>query len=235
MGVRKNLKALLYLASALILSGCMQAVPMGNGDGGNASSQGPGGLSASASAFQATLHPVLITSCNRCHGVNQGPLFAVSDPKASHDSVVNLALANLTFPDQSRLVIKVQGGHQGIPTTLATTLSAQIKAWSDQLKAAPTPTPTPTAMPTVLPTFESISSNILVPKCLNCHGPVNADAGIRYDSHTATRRTVVVGSPATSRLYASCAEGRMPRGLPSLSAGELKAISDWILGGALNN
>jgi mono/diheme cytochrome c family protein len=84
-------------------------------------------------------------------------------------------------------------------------------------------------------TYTSIAANILVPKCVSCHGAVTAQKGVRWDSYAETIKNALAGNVFTSKLYIRTADGTMPAGGPPLSAAELKAINDWISNGALNN
>ncbi len=123
----------------------------------------------------------------------------------------------------------------GAPLTAAE--KDTIKRWIDTaiqpVKGVPSPTPTSVML---MPTFASIQKNILTPKCVFCHGPTIARSGVRYDTYQATLRTVRAGSPNQSSLYTDCARGSMPPNpTPKLNTAELKALSDWIIGGALNN
>lgn len=100
-----------------------------------------------------------------------------------------------------------------------------------------TPTPTPPmggggGGALIEPTFTNVNNTILIPRCVGCHGSAG---GVSYANYTATLRTVSVGSPAASRLYASVNNGSMPRGSNMLSADERKLILDWITLGAKND
>ncbi|MBS1970712.1 MAG: c-type cytochrome [Bdellovibrionales bacterium] len=96
----------------------------------------------------------------------------------------------------------------------------------------PTPTPTPTATATPsMATFTYIYNNILKPKCVNCHGSAG---GYSFANYTSTLKAVVAKNPAASPLYTATNSGKMPTS-GKLSAQEIKAISDWITAGALNN
>jgi len=84
-------------------------------------------------------------------------------------------------------------------------------------------------------TYTWISQNILVPKCLSCHGEAGASANVRYNTYQNTLATAQAGNLAGSKLYTETNNGSMPMGGPRLPANELKAIADWINAGALNN
>jgi mono/diheme cytochrome c family protein len=85
---------------------------------------------------------------------------------------------------------------------------------------------------TVSPTYSSISSVILSQGCTSCHGGAG---GYSFDTYNHTIAAVSGSNPAGSALYTSMANGSMPKGGPTLSAAQLKAVSDWIQAGAQNN
>lgn len=87
------------------------------------------------------------------------------------------------------------------------------------------------------PTFASISSNVLVPKCLSCHNNNSAAGGYNvatYDTATAAA-FVTKGNAAVSVLYTDVNSGSMPFGGAKLPNDQILAIRDWINAGALNN
>jgi hypothetical protein len=87
------------------------------------------------------------------------------------------------------------------------------------------------------PTYSSIHANIIMKACIACHnGPVDvAELDLTtYDSIIA-HQLVVPGDPAHSDLYIQVSTGSMPEGGPALPPDEIKAIHDWIAGGAKNN
>jgi mono/diheme cytochrome c family protein len=84
----------------------------------------------------------------------------------------------------------------------------------------------------VSPTYTSISSEILVPACVGCHGGAG---GYSFNSYANTLASVVKGNPASSPLYTSVKNGVMPKGGPAPSSAEVKAVYDWIADSARNN
>lgn len=114
------------------------------------------------------------------------------------------------------------------------TIADWINAGAKAPTATPTPVPTPTPV-ALAATYKSIGANILVPKCVACHGPNLAEMGIRFDSYAETLKSVDPGMPNSSALYQSTRAGRMPKGGTPLGMLELRAISDWIKAGAFNN
>ena len=234
------------LVLSLIQASCMMAIdPEGKTGASAGEAQIPVGqnpvdpplpgvtTAQSVEIYSKTLHPLVTAQCGRCHGVDQAPLFAVADAGTAHNSLINFGLVSLSNPASSRLVQKVQAGHQGFATALATDLQTQIKAWADQLAAVGGALPAPTVVLTA--TFSSISTLILAPKCASCHGATRASEGIRYDTYSNTLRTVVPRNPAGSELYKSVLNGSMPEMAPPLTPQELQVINKWISDGALNN
>ncbi len=194
---------------------------------------GLAGSADSVGIFSSTLHPLLVANCGSCHGLNQSPKFAVTDPLQAHNTLINSNLVNLSNAAASRLVTKIQGGHNSFSTALATQIQTAIEDWASQLQTVngggiPAPPP-------LEATFSSISQRILEPKCVGCHGPTKAASGKRYDTYAATLGTVHVGVPTDSSLYTECQSGQMPENAPHLSAEELDVIYQWILVGAPNN
>ena len=105
----------------------------------------------------------------------------------------------------------------------------------------PTPTPMPGPNPTPVPpanpaaNFQSISANILNPRCVSCHSSSNARGNVKLDTYANAFKQVRAGAPNSSPLYTASANGSMPVGGAKLTQAELKAISDWITAGAPNN
>lgn len=195
-----------------------------------------GSTAQSIEIFSTTLHPVLTQNCGSCHGSNQFPLFAVTDPTSSHQTLLGSRLVNLTSPSSSRLVTKIQNGHQGKPAALAVQIETEITSWADKLKALGGQAP---ALPVIEPltaTYTSISQNILLPKCASCHSAATPQAGKRYDTYAETIKTVNLANPAESKLYTTTFSGEMPPSpADSLTDEELAVILAWMNAGAPNN
>lgn len=186
-------------------------------------------------SFEETLFPIIQQYCRSCHGSNQSPVFAQNNAAASHDAIIKGQLIDASDVPRSRLVVKVEGGHNGVPFEVADEIRLAIENW---LGAPETDQDDGLDIPSSVlePTFSSISSFILEPKCVSCHGAVNPADGIRYDTYQETIDTVNINTPASSLLYQSCANGSMPPGNNlMLSTEELGAIEQWILDGALDN
>lgn len=217
------------LLAALQLVAC---APKHEGVIPNASS-GLTGSTSSIAIFEATLKPVIQQNCAGCHGISQAPKFAVSDSATSHDLLISTALVDLTAPANSRLVTKIQGGHQSFAVTVATDIQTAITNWSAQLQAATGNVNPGVVVEPLTPTYSSISKLILQNKCATCHTP-GGDSPY-YDTYANTKKSVVANNYLQSKLYTEVQSGSMPRGASDLSAEEQTAIKDWIQAGALNN
>ena len=88
-----------------------------------------------------------------------------------------------------------------------------------------------------LTTYQQIHSQLLVPKCLSCHGSVAPSGGIDFSSYAKLMEsnTVVAYDFERSLLYTVLNNGSMPVGGPSISATALAGIKSWINAGALEN
>lgn len=113
-----------------------------------------------------------------------------------------------------------------------------IGAPGGPVAGGPTPTPPPTPPPgnggLIDPTFTNVNNIILSQRCVGCHTSNNSPGG-GYATYQQTLVTVNVGNPASSPLYQSVLNNRMPKNSAPLDASEKKLILDWITAGARNN
>jgi mono/diheme cytochrome c family protein len=86
------------------------------------------------------------------------------------------------------------------------------------------PPPLPTPPEGGWPTYAGSVQALLDDRCVRCHGPGLASAGIRLDTYDGAARN------ARRALY-SVKVGRMPQGGGRLDAAEIGLIEDWITGG----
>jgi mono/diheme cytochrome c family protein len=205
---------------------------------------------ASVTAFSISLKPLLSTNCSACHGGSQVPKFAVNDSQLSHDTLVNSGLIDFANPSNSRIVQKIKGGHNNISTQVSLDMQNQIAVWVSAVTATPHPNPgnPPPSVPATPPggglpvptplsaSFKSISEKLLIPKCVGCHGPSRAAAGIRYDTYARTLKTVTAKSTNQSKLYTESDSGSMPiGGIPRMTVKDVSVLAQWINAGAPNN
>jgi hypothetical protein len=138
---------LLLIGLAVVLSACSGgAATTANPNGSTitaASYTGPAPGTADVQAFKVNLWQNINTPnrCGNCHKAGgQSPMFARSDDVnlAYNDA---LGVVNLAQPDQSRMVIKVAGGHNcwlSSPQSCADILTTWIKAWAGGVSAGGT-------------------------------------------------------------------------------------------------
>ena len=82
--------------------------------------------------------------------------------------------------------------------------------------------------------FERTIRPILVAKCIECHGPRNAQSNLRLDTADGAAKAVVAGDPVASPLIRAIRyEGphKMPPSGP-LPADQVRAITAWVAQGA---
>lgn len=198
-------------------------------------------LSASSlEAFETTVFPIVSNNCGRCHGGSQAPQFAVNDPGASLEALIQYGLISELDPAGSRIVQKVRQGHQGFASTLADELQQAITQWAlklEELRQSGAVIEPPPAPPVLEATFSSIHKLILVPKCVGCHSPGGVRSKEDYSNYQTTISTgkVTKGLANDSAMYTECKSGEMPDKAPNLSSEELAVMRDWINNGALNN
>ncbi len=141
----------------------------------------------------------------------------------------------------SRVVVVVLNGHQSLTSLIGSQLRRGIENWAAALKLAQNPDDggggNTGPEPIVEATFQSIYSNILVPKCNKCHSPNGIRPREDYTSYNATISTgrVVRENANASRMYTTCEEGSMPDDTRPLNSQQLGALRDWINAGAPNN
>jgi len=188
---------------------------------------GPAPQNADVNAFKINLWQNIIPAdrCGGCHHAGgQSPMFARSDD-------VNLAyqaalpLVNLTNPSQSRLVLKVGGGHNcwvADPSACAATMLVWIQNWigagsgatsSVQLVAPPVQSAgggkqfpaDPTAGN---PSFQNSIYPLLLQFCSGCHSSSSPTAQQPYfassnvnEAYAAAQPKINLQTPNQSRFY----------------------------------
>lgn len=188
------------------------------------------------SGIEAQAITLLQNKCYMCHGTaSSGNISGINDP-AHLISIGQIIPGN---PSGSPLYGAVSAGRMPLGSALLT--PAELKILSDWITAGAKP-PSGSAVvpaPVVIPlsgTYTSVQANIITPKCLHCHAAANASGGIRLDGFTAVKRYVSGATPQNSKLYTITASREMPpRPETGLTALELRALSDWIISGSLNN
>lgn len=94
---------------------------------------------------------------------------------------------------------------------------------------APAPNPAPTPVVSV-PTFATISSRIISPRCVSCHGSsINSASGL------LKKGWVVAGKASSSPIYTRITRtgsGRMPPSGSAIPAADAQLLQQWINNGA---
>jgi hypothetical protein len=102
----------------------------------------------SVQAFQQSLYTITRNRCITCHDNSQQPFHASSNVQTAHDAVINNSLVDFTTPVNSKIYLKVKGGHHCWSASCindANEISGQIANWKALMSnTAPTSTTTAT-------------------------------------------------------------------------------------------
>jgi len=179
---------------------------------------------------------LIVQKCLGCHdaagGDNLGGGFSTA---ADLDSMVKDRMIKPGNASTSNFYLRSSDGSMPPGGGLNSNEEKLIQDWINlALSVGPN---TPQEIP-LAATFSSIYVNILVPKCITCHGPVRADNGVRYDNYALTldKGEVSPGNGLNSAMWEEVNDDKMPEppvGL--LNDNEKQAILDWIDDGALDN
>jgi cytochrome c553 len=200
----------------------------------------PAGMKVGANgALQTQAMGVLQFQCAGCHQANSnaGSINKIMEP----NSLVSLGLVTMGDSTKGRLIGSIVGKTMPKAGSYMATTPAELQVlrdWINSMSFVPLAAGEQPfkPLPDLAPTFTSIYANILLPKCVMCHGPARADKGIRYDTHALTVRTVSAGNANGSRLYTECRDRLMPEvPFQALNTAELSALQTWIASGAANN
>jgi len=183
---------------------------------------GPAAQNADVQAFRINLWENIKANnrCGGCHNANgQSPTFARNDDVNAAYTAAN-TIVNLTQPDQSRMVIKVAGGHNcwlASTSACADTLTVWIRNWAGAAATGgrtiqlqePTIKEVGAAktFPESAAGFQSTVYPLLTQFCGNCHRP---DAGTPQspyfasndvdEAYAAARSKINIDLPAQSRF-----------------------------------
>ena len=246
---------LLLLGLVVVLSACSggaATTPNANGQTASAASYaGPAPGTADVQAFKINLWQNIDTPnrCGNCHKAGgQSPMFARADDVnlAYNDA---LGVVNLAQPDQSRMVIKVAGGHNcwlSSPQACADILTTWIKAWAGGVSAggtqiqlqAPiikdvgnTKTFPATASDNGAASFAQTVYPLLSQFCSRCHSanattpqtPYFASSDVN-EAYANAQAKMNLDTPDLSRFYVRLHDEShncwMPQGFPAVSCAE---------------
>ena len=222
------LPSLLLATLALALSACSGGAATtanGNVQGGvsSASYAGPAPISADIQAFKVNLWQNIngANRCGNCHKVSgQSPMFARADDVnlAYNDA---LGIVNLAQPDQSRMVVKVAGGHNcwlASPQACADILTTWIKNWAGGLSSGGTQiqlvAPVDKAVgnsktfPADSAAFAATVYPLLTQFCSRCHSanaatpqtPYFASSDVK-EAYANAQAKINLDTPTLSRFY----------------------------------
>lgn len=224
----KRASKLLIAAAGIVLTACSGGAPTtanpNSSDPTVAGYAGPAPASADVQAFKINLWDNIKDSnrCGNCHKAGgQAPMFARSDDVnlAYNDA---LQVVNLAQPDQSRMVVKVAGGHNcwlSSPQSCADILMTWIKNWAGgsgasggtqiQLVAPPDKDVGATkTFPSDPALFGSTVYPLLTQFCSRCHSasattpqaPFFASSDVA-EAYAAAQAKINLDTPTLSRLY----------------------------------
>ena len=222
------LPSLLLATLALALSACSGGAATtanGNVQGGvsSASYAGPAPGSADIQAFKVNLWQNIngANRCGNCHKMGgQSPMFARADDVnlAYNDA---LGIVNLAQPDQSRMVLKVAGGHNcwlASPQACADILTTWIKNWAGGVSSGGTQiqlvAPVDKAVgnsktfPADSAAFAATVYPLLEQFCSRCHSANAATPQTPYfassdvnEAYANAQAKINLDTPALSRFY----------------------------------
>ncbi|GIL17952.1 MAG: hypothetical protein BroJett040_17030 [Oligoflexia bacterium] len=139
-------------------------------------------------------------------------------------------------PDGSPLLQSIEANRMPPAGPLSAVEKSILRAWIQGGAAAPTAPIVVEPLPPLGPNYNSLAKNVFGPKCSGCHNATKATAGYAFDTYASVMKSVRAGRPSSSKLYTVSQSGEMPpQPDPVLNSDELRAISDWITEGALNN
>jgi hypothetical protein len=220
----------LVAAFALLLAACSGGAPTTSNptaQGGStaASYTGPAPATADVQAFKVNLWQNINTSnrCGNCHKAGgQSPMFARPDDVnlAYNDA---LGVVDLAQPDQSRLVLKVAGGHNcwlSSPQACADILTTWIKNWAGGVSAGAT------QVQLVPPVIKDVGSALQFPATANANAPDSFAQTVWplltqfcsrcHSSSAATPQTPYFASSDVVEAYAN-AQAKINLDTPTLS------------------
>lgn len=196
--------------------------------------------SYSASEIESAAMGVIQNNCTKCHNGNfaGGGIDYISD-------VAQLKYYRVVLPGEAAVspFYTVLTSNQDHMSLLQQAQLDLIFNWIQTGMVATGPGVAPVKVP-LGPSFNSISKNILQLKCTGCHGVNGIPRGtLDYRTYASFKNSGVFtpNNPAASLIVIAVGPNPkpgldMPRGATMrLSPDEVKAISDWIAAGALDN
>lgn len=176
---------------------------------------------------------ILKERCASCHSgansysnvpVGADPITDITDP----NYLIKTRLIIAGEPDLSPIYQVIESAEMPPGQPLGASEVTTIKEWIANYDKQASPTPVATQTPTpVTATFNSLRTNVFLPKCYNCH--VNRSA--KLDTYQSVSMAV-----NNQNLRNRVNNNSMPPpGSPQLSGQEKTLLLQWIDSGALNN
>jgi mono/diheme cytochrome c family protein len=154
-----------------------------------------------AGSFEEVKQKILVPHCLKCHQdvANEKVLMEWITPAKPEESPFYLAIKSGEMPQES--------------SPLSADEQALVEKYISSMK--------PEAEVEIATTFAEINTNILAPKCLDCHKKMG-------DETLLISKWVTPGDPENSRMYKSIVNGSMPKKAERLSDKEIQAIARYI-------
>ena len=224
-------KKILFLLLTLPLAACSYNHGKDGTTDSGASLQ-PSTEQLAASSFSQVYSQVFSNKCAGCHN----DTLTNGGVNLTHPETAKSALSQI---NQSALVDHSMPKAGSPPLTHDELLILTTWVQAGGPNQAGENTPAPVVIP-LAPTFESISANILQPKCVGCHNPQGKakDDPFQTLAQLSGSDAVIAGKAELSDLYNDIlanAKHRMPpvsSGEAALSDAEIEVIKDWINNGA---
>ena len=184
-------------------------------------------------ALEAAAANILGPKCANCHGVTGNNPRFLNTPNSPglNDLAQNTNYVRIGQAEGSRLFQRSSDGSMPPGNPLTAAEYNAIGAWIDDLGIDAGGGPQAT-------TFTEVETQILTPKCYNCHtSGAGASAGFVFSNYNDLLFGFVTSGNLDSSLYLSVTRSTdpMPRGGPRLNQTEIDMIGSWILNGALND
>lgn len=142
-------------------------------------------------------------------------------------NILNLCILTVS----GGLILNISQSYGDAPTTkLASISQPELTKPAEQKGASIPETPT-NIIPPKSADFAWIHANIIVPKCVRCHGEKRPSGHINLSSKKGVMRIVTPKNLKESLLYTTIKDGTMPMD-DELKPEYIKLISDWISSGA---
>lgn len=181
-------------------------------------------------SLKAAAQDILVSKCIACHGANgTAAKFLNTSANPDLDALVESPYVFIGRGATSPLYLRANDGTMPPGSPLNSSESGALKAWIDDLgiqgggsgNAA---------------TFSQIESEILAPKCYNCH-KTSGPSKPPFQNYEDVMYYIASPFNLNSAIYTSVTTSvsPMPKNSSPLSTTEIEMIESWLMDGALNN